>query len=91
MMEVFFTFPGTHAAMSAEKKLLAEGIAVRVMPLPDEVGAGCGMCLRVACADAARAAAALRGGTGPGYRESYAIDMEDGKAVYRLWPISQAH
>ena len=90
MEELFFTFPGTHAAISAEKKLLAAGIAVRVMPLPDEVGAGCGMCLRVAVADAQRAAAALHGEQGPGYQETYTIGMENGKAVYRPCPISQA-
>ncbi len=86
MKEMFFTFPGTHAAMAAEKALLAAGFAVRVMPLPDAVGAGCGLSTRVDAADAADAAKVLREGGVP-FEGAYGIDKQSGKVEYPPWPL----
>ena len=45
--EVIFTFSNTHDAIRGEKTLLEGGLLVRTMALPDQIGAGCGICLRV--------------------------------------------
>lgn len=50
-MEVIFTFRNTHGAVNGEQVLLEGGLAVKVMPLPACLGAGCGLCLRLAQAD----------------------------------------
>ena len=42
------TFSNTHQAISAEGILLAAGFPVKVMPMPSEIAAGCGICLRIA-------------------------------------------
>lgn len=79
--EIVYTFGGTHEAIASEGALLAAGLAVRVMPLPAQIGAGCGLCLRVEAtarpqADAALAAAGLQPEgtwrqTGPAGRRVY--------------------
>ena len=46
--ERIITFSNTHQAISAEGILLAAGFSVKVMPMPSEIAAGCGICLRVA-------------------------------------------
>lgn len=46
--EVIITFPNTHNAIAAERTLLKQHFAVKVMPLPASIKAGCGICLRVA-------------------------------------------
>lgn len=46
--DILLTFAGTHHAIAAEQALLGCGVAVRVMPLPGAIAAGCGLCLRVA-------------------------------------------
>lgn len=46
-VEVILTFDNTHAAILAEQYILAAGIAVKVMPLPGAIAAGCGLCLRL--------------------------------------------
>ena len=47
-MEYILTFETTNHAILAEHCLVAQGIAVRIMPLPGSVRAGCGICLRLA-------------------------------------------
>ncbi len=46
-MEILFTFPHTRGAIRAEKVLLEHEIAVSMMPLPSQLGAGCGLSLRL--------------------------------------------
>ncbi len=46
-MEILFTFPHTRGAIRAEKALLEQQIPVSMMPLPSQLGAGCGLSLRL--------------------------------------------
>lgn len=46
-MEYIITFKNTNSAIKAEKCLLEQKIQVSVLPLPSQVKAGCGICLRV--------------------------------------------
>ncbi len=45
--EAVFVFATTHAAITGEALLEQSPIPVRVMAKPDQMGAGCGLCLRV--------------------------------------------
>ncbi len=47
MIEIFYTFPNTHAVIAAEQALLSAKIAVKVRPVPNAIRAGCGLCLCV--------------------------------------------
>jgi hypothetical protein len=57
--EVFFTFNTVLDVIRAEKALLDASVPARVMPMPDAIGAKCGMCLRVAPPDRERALGAM--------------------------------
>jgi len=46
-LEYIITFENTSLAMKAEKALLAESLDIGVLPLPSQISAGCGICLRV--------------------------------------------
>jgi hypothetical protein len=59
--EYIFSFANTRDAIEGEKKLLAVAIPAGVMPLPDQIGAGCGICLRVSPGDLERARTILAG------------------------------
>ncbi|MDR1194309.1 MAG: DUF3343 domain-containing protein [Peptococcaceae bacterium] len=50
-MDIVFTFRSTRDAIGGEKSLLDNRLPVSIMPLPSQLGAGCGLCLRVAEAD----------------------------------------
>ena len=55
------TFHSTHAVLKAEKLLKDAGLAgVRLVPVPSQVSSDCGVTVRFAAADAARAAGLLR-------------------------------
>jgi hypothetical protein len=55
------TFHSTHAVLKAEKILKDAGLAgVRLVPVPSQVSSDCGVTVRFAAADAARAAGLLR-------------------------------
>ena len=55
------TFHSTHMVLKAEKLLKAAGIeGVRLVPVPSQVSSDCGVTVRFAAADAARAAELLR-------------------------------
>ncbi|MDR1045646.1 MAG: DUF3343 domain-containing protein [Candidatus Adiutrix sp.] len=60
-MEIVFTFHNTHSAIGGEKALMNGGLKVKVMALPSDLGAGCGLCLRVEEADLSRALELLAG------------------------------
>ncbi len=45
--EIIIAFQSTHDAIASEQLLLASGIRAKVMPLPAQIAAGCGICLRV--------------------------------------------
>lgn len=46
-MEYVITFKNTNCAIKSEQFLLAEKLRVSVMPLPSQIRAGCGICLRI--------------------------------------------
>jgi len=46
-MEYVITFKNTSIAIKAEKRLLEKAINAGVLPLPSQISAGCGICLRV--------------------------------------------
>lgn len=41
---IVVTFEHTTAAMAFEKKAMEVGLKGRIIPLPSELGAGCGLC-----------------------------------------------
>jgi len=47
-MEEYYilTFENTHQAISCEKALHNQGFPVRIIPVPTELTADCGLCLR---------------------------------------------
>ncbi|MCL2249947.1 MAG: DUF3343 domain-containing protein [Oscillospiraceae bacterium] len=45
--EIVIAFNSTNIAIKAEASLLEQGENVSVMPLPSQIKAGCGICLRV--------------------------------------------
>ncbi len=84
-MEAVFTFRQTRGAIGGEKTLLEAGIAVKVMALPSSLGAGCGLCLRVAAPDCQRSLELLtRAGQEP--EGIYYKTRENGRTVYK--PVS---
>jgi hypothetical protein len=55
------TFHSTHMVLKAEKLLKEAGLeGVRLVPVPSQVSSDCGVTVRFAAADAARAAELLR-------------------------------
>jgi len=46
-MEYIIVFPDTNSAITAESRLPVAGVAVSVMPLPESIGTGCGITLRL--------------------------------------------
>jgi len=55
-------FEQTHAALAAEELLLESGIRAGIAPLPANISAGCGFCVRISPEDRPRAEAALKEG-----------------------------
>lgn len=58
--EIILTFSGTSQAIQAESILLGAAFPVGVMPLPGDIRAGCGICLRLTEDTADTALALLR-------------------------------
>lgn len=80
-MEAVFTFHNTHDAINGERLLLEGGIKVKVMALPSSLGAGCGLCLRIA-ADELYFSQRLLGESAISPEGVYFKTKENGKAVY---------
>lgn len=49
--DYLITFKNTNWAIKSEQYLLAEELQVTAMPLPSQVSAGCGICLRIPAAE----------------------------------------
>ncbi|HZK48031.1 MAG TPA: DUF3343 domain-containing protein [Thermoleophilia bacterium] len=56
---VVLTFPSTHQAMAAEDVLRGAGIRIQVIPAPPQRVRGCGLAVRLAGIDVARACSLL--------------------------------
>lgn len=82
-MEFVFTFNNTSDAINSERLLLGGGVAVKVMPLPSSLGAGCGLCLRLGSADLHRAGRLLNEATVQP-QAIYAKSAENGETIYTL-------
>ena len=46
-MEYILTFKNTNFAIKAEQCLLEQKLNAGVLPLPSQISAGCGICLRI--------------------------------------------
>ena len=46
-MEYIITFKNTNYAIKAEQCLLEQKLRVSVLPLPSQINAGCGICLKI--------------------------------------------
>jgi len=46
-VEYIITFKNTNFAIKAEQRLLEQKLQVSVLPLPSQINAGCGICLRI--------------------------------------------
>jgi hypothetical protein len=80
--EAIVCFESVSGALLAEQALLARGLFPRPMPKPSAVSGGCGFCLRVPLADAARALAIAQEG-GIAGAEAYERMECGGAASYR--------
>lgn len=49
--EFIITFKNTNFAIKAEQCLLKQGLKVGVLPLPSQISAGCGICIRISQAE----------------------------------------
>ena len=49
------TFDNTNFVIRSEQALLAENLHIAVMPVPAQIHAGCGLCLRVGGSEIAKA------------------------------------
>lgn len=57
---VLYTFPGTHAVIFAEQVLQEAAVPVTVLPVPDTITAGCGLCIEILPEDRQRAENGLK-------------------------------
>jgi hypothetical protein len=79
-MEIVLTFRQTRDTIGGEKCLLDNRLPVSIMPLPSQLGAGCGLCLRVAEADyAAAGRLLLAAGIAP---EGVYLRRQEGEEVF---------
>ena len=59
IMEYIITFKNTNFAIKAEQCLLEQKLQVGVLPLPSQISAGCGICVRIMQVEIKSALAAL--------------------------------
>jgi len=80
-MEYIIAFKNTNFAIKAERCLLAQKLLVTVMPLPSQIRAGCGICLRIPPKEIKFARDALFD-EGINEIEMYARAAKDNKFIY---------
>lgn len=80
-MEYVITFKNTNFAIKAEQSLLAKDLRASVMPLPSQIRAGCGICIRINEDDREQALAALAE-SGIDDIELYTREGENGRFTY---------
>ena len=81
-MEAVFTFHSTHESLAGEQALIGGGIKVRVMALPSNLGAGCGLCLRIDDGDL-DLSGRLMAEAGLQPEGIYLKEIKDGATTYR--------
>lgn len=84
MEEVVITFDATIDAIHGEKLLVEAGLKPLVMPLPSQVKAGCGLCLRVRLEDGTRACELLRS-HGVSQAGCFIRRLGQGGSTYEEW------
>jgi hypothetical protein len=80
-MEYIVTFPNTNSAIKSEQLLIARSLHVSVMPLPGQIRAGCGICLRLRPDETGRALELLAE-SGIGETGVYMRTEQDGAYTY---------
>jgi len=75
------TFQNTNFAVKAERALLDEKLSVGVLPLPTQISAGCGICLKVFGRELESALAVLEA-VNVGKISIYSREMENNRYVY---------
>jgi len=80
-MEYIITFKNTNFAIKAEQCLLEQKMKVSVLPLPSQISAGCGICLKVTQTEIIQALKALTD-NGINERGLFSRLQENGKYVY---------
>ncbi|NLA82638.1 MAG: DUF3343 domain-containing protein [Clostridiaceae bacterium] len=60
MKTYLITFSQTSQAIRGEGLLLDRGLSVKVIPLPSQIGAGCGICFRIQASELEEAGHCLR-------------------------------
>jgi len=85
-MEYIVTFKNTNFAIKAEQCLLELNMNVGVLPLPSQISAGCGICLRLQKDDIESALESLAGKHIDGIA-LYSRTTENGRYLYEELPI----
>jgi len=80
-MEYVITFKNTNFAIKAEQCLLEQKLQVGVLPLPSQISAGCGICVRITKGEIKSALAALSDKNIDGIR-LYSRVSENGRYSY---------
>jgi len=81
-MEYIISFENTSYAIKAEHHLLEQGLDIRVMPLPPQIRAGCGITLRVTADEIHKALKVLTENHIDGI-ELFSRIQENGKYTYK--------
>jgi hypothetical protein len=86
-VECIICFASTSQAIMAEQELLEKGVAVRVMPKPSSIEAGCGFCLRFLPHDRDKAILFLTA-CGINVKETYLTEESGGNISYGRVPVA---
>jgi len=80
-MEYIITFKSTHLAMKAEQYLLDEKLTFIMIPLPSQISAGCGICVKASSDGIEKALKTLKDKQVDG-TALFSRIMENGRYVY---------